>query len=81
MWEQHFKLVDPRIVDSVAWDGKGLARVRAKLGMCGCTSFSGPPVGQKAGGWTTYEQKHEAIFMQLSIFMQPSILLNLLRCF
>lgn len=65
MWEQHFKRVDPRIVDSVAWDGKGVARIRVKLGMCGCTFFSGLPVGQRAGAWTTYGQKYEAIYMQL----------------
>lgn len=48
LWEEHFKLVDSRIVDSIGWDGKGVARVRAKLGACGCTSFSGPPLGQRA---------------------------------
>lgn len=67
MWEQHFKRVDPRIVDSVAWDGKGVARIRVKLGMCGCSFFSGLPVGQRAGAWTTYGQKYEAIYMQLRL--------------
>lgn len=72
MWEQRFKLVDPRIVDSVAWDGKGVGRIIVKLGMCGCTSFSGPHVGQRAGAWTTYGQKYEAIYMQLPRASNPA---------
>ena len=72
MWEQHFKLADPRIVDSVTWDGKGVARVRAKLGTYGCTSFIGPPVGQRAGACTTYGQKYEAIYMQLPRASDPA---------
>ena len=48
LWEQHFKRVDSSIVASIGWDGKGVARVRVRLGACGCTSFSGPPLGQRA---------------------------------